>query len=243
MRQVFGEPELDEAERSEETEITLGSIGLLIVCVSLLVICALCYGLGYSVGHHGPEPSMTVAQVQTQQQGADAPLAATPGKQKPQATPQPAAQTTTDSSAADLGSANDPDADVVGAGSSAAAQAGSAQPSTPGQPQWTVKPAMPQQSTQPTPVTVPGSSGIAPAGSAQGIPANAIMVQIAAVSHTEDAEVLMNALRRRGYAVTARRDLSDSLIHVQVGPFTNRNDANAMRVKLLNDGYNAVLEP
>ena len=44
------------------------------------------------------------------------------------------------------------------------------------------------------------------------------MVQIAAVSHPEDAEVLVNALRKRGYTVTARRDVGDSLIHVQTGP-------------------------
>jgi cell division septation protein DedD len=69
-----------------------------------------------------------------------------------------------------------------------------------------------------------------------------IMVQIAAVSHADDAEVLVNALRRRGYAVTARRDLADNLIHVQVGPFPNRNDADAMRLKLLNDGYNAIIQ-
>jgi len=29
---------------------------------------------------------------------------------------------------------------------------------------------------------------------------------------------------------------------VQTGPFANRNDANAMRQKLLNDGYNAIVE-
>jgi cell division septation protein DedD len=69
------------------------------------------------------------------------------------------------------------------------------------------------------------------------------MVQIAAVSHQEDAEVLVSALRKRGYTVTARRQPSDSLIHVQIGPFTNRNDANAMRLKLLNDGYNAIVQP
>ena len=68
------------------------------------------------------------------------------------------------------------------------------------------------------------------------------MVQIAAVSHAEDAEVLVNALRKRGYSVTARRDAGDSLIHVQTGPFINRNDANAMRQKLLNDGYNAIVQ-
>ena len=68
------------------------------------------------------------------------------------------------------------------------------------------------------------------------------MVQIAAVSHPEDAEVLVNALRKRGYTVTASRDVGDSLIHVQIGPFVNRNDANAMRQKLLSDGYNAIVQ-
>jgi cell division septation protein DedD len=69
------------------------------------------------------------------------------------------------------------------------------------------------------------------------------MVQIAAVSHAEDAEVLVNALRRRGYAVSVRRDPLDNLLHVKVGPFTSRADANAMKLKLLNDGYNAIVEP
>lgn len=75
------------------------------------------------------------------------------------------------------------------------------------------------------------------------VPQGTIVVQIAAVSHSEDADVLMNALRRRGYAVTARRNLADNLIHVQVGPFANRNDAVATRNRLLNDGYNAIVEP
>jgi cell division septation protein DedD len=69
------------------------------------------------------------------------------------------------------------------------------------------------------------------------------MVQIAAVSHAEDAEVLVGALRRRGYAVTARRESADGLIHVQVGPFNNRNDANIMCQRLLGDGYNASVRP
>ena len=69
------------------------------------------------------------------------------------------------------------------------------------------------------------------------------MVQIAAVSHTEDAEMLVNALKRRGYAVTVRRDIADTLLHVQTGPFANRSDADAMRQKLLNDGYNAIVQP
>jgi cell division septation protein DedD len=69
------------------------------------------------------------------------------------------------------------------------------------------------------------------------------MVQIAAVSHTEDSDVLVSALRKRGYAVTARREPADSLIHVRIGPFTSRDEANRWRQKLMNDGYNAIVQP
>ena len=69
-----------------------------------------------------------------------------------------------------------------------------------------------------------------------------IMVQIASVSHAEDADVLVGALRKRGYAVSSRRDPADGLLHVEVGPFANRTDAYAARQKLLNDGYNAIVQ-
>ena len=69
------------------------------------------------------------------------------------------------------------------------------------------------------------------------------MVQIAAVSHPEDADVLVSALRKRGYAVSVHRDPVDALMHVQVGPFASHSDAAVMRQKLLNDGYNAIVQP
>jgi cell division septation protein DedD len=70
-----------------------------------------------------------------------------------------------------------------------------------------------------------------------------MMVQIAAVSHQEDADVLAGALKKRGYTVNVGRDRGDGLIHVRIGPFTSRTDANAARQKLLNDGYNASVQP
>jgi len=72
---------------------------------------------------------------------------------------------------------------------------------------------------------------------------SALMVQIAAVSHQEDAEVLQGALRKRGYQVTAGRDAEDNLIHVRIGPFSSREEAGKWRQKLLNDGYNAIVQP
>lgn len=69
----------------------------------------------------------------------------------------------------------------------------------------------------------------------------AIMVQVAAVSDRNDAEVLLGALRKRGYPVTLAHLSSDNLMHVQVGPFSTRADAMATRQKLLSDGYNAII--
>ncbi len=69
------------------------------------------------------------------------------------------------------------------------------------------------------------------------------MVQVAAVSHAEDADVLVGALRKRGYAVTAQREPADGLIHVRIGPFGTRDEANRMCTKLLDDGYNAMVQP
>lgn len=69
------------------------------------------------------------------------------------------------------------------------------------------------------------------------------MVQIAAVSREEDAAVLTSALRKRGYVVSVRHDPVDDLRHVQVGPFATHADAASMRQRLLNDGYNALIEP
>jgi cell division septation protein DedD len=68
------------------------------------------------------------------------------------------------------------------------------------------------------------------------------MVQIAAVSHSQDADVLVSALDKLGYNASVRSGAADQLLHVQIGPFTTRDEANAMRTKLLNDGYNAILK-
>lgn len=73
-------------------------------------------------------------------------------------------------------------------------------------------------------------------------PSATIMVQIAAVSHREDAAVLVSALNKLGYSASVRSESTDQLLHVQVGPFITRNEANAMRIKLLNDGYNAIVK-
>jgi DedD protein len=72
--------------------------------------------------------------------------------------------------------------------------------------------------------------------------ASSFMVQVAAVSKQEDAEILVTALRKKQYPVFIANAAGDPLFHVQVGPFTDRKDAEAMRTRLSGDGYNAIVK-
>jgi len=72
--------------------------------------------------------------------------------------------------------------------------------------------------------------------------ASSFMVQVAAVSKQEDAEILVTALRKKQYAVFIANAAGDPLFHVQVGPFTDKKDADAMRTRLSADGYNAIVK-
>ena len=67
------------------------------------------------------------------------------------------------------------------------------------------------------------------------------VVQVAALSRQEDADLIGTTLRRRGYLVNIRTE-ADRLVHVQVGPFATRKDADAMKARLLADGFNAYIK-
>ena len=74
------------------------------------------------------------------------------------------------------------------------------------------------------------------------MPQGNIMVQIAAVKNRSDAEALADALRKNGFSPTIRTEPQDKLLHVQLGPFANRDDAKAMRQKLSSAGYDAFIK-
>lgn len=67
-------------------------------------------------------------------------------------------------------------------------------------------------------------------------------VQVAAVTHREDAELLLGALRRRGYQGAIRQAGDDKLLHVQLGPFPTKKEAEALKQRLTADGYNPILK-
>jgi DedD protein len=72
-------------------------------------------------------------------------------------------------------------------------------------------------------------------------PASGYYVQVAAVSKQEDGEALVDALKKKQYPAFAAAG-PDKLYHVQVGPFADIKNAEDMRAKLTNDGYNPILK-
>lgn len=68
-------------------------------------------------------------------------------------------------------------------------------------------------------------------------------VQVAAVSKPDDAQALVDALKKKQYtAFTSNTSPTDKYFHVQVGPFGDLKDAEATKAKLISDGYNPILK-
>jgi cell division septation protein DedD len=67
-------------------------------------------------------------------------------------------------------------------------------------------------------------------------------VEVMALSHESDAEAMVAALNRHGYNVAVNHEASDSLLHLDVGPFGSAKDAEMMRQRLLLDGYNPTIK-
>ncbi len=84
----------------------------------------------------------------------------------------------------------------------------------------------------------PVPAATVPAANANGT----YMVQVAAVSKQEDAEILMKALQKKQYPVYISNIAGDALFHVQVGPFTDPKDAESMRSRLSADGYSPIVK-
>jgi cell division septation protein DedD len=227
MRGVFDEEEDGPAKARRDTELTLGTGMQLLLVFGLLLLCGVCFGLGYFAGHRGAQPATLPDQPATGTQPA---MQAGGSLSKPTATEQAAATPTTQNAPQQSDSAQPGSSPAQAAPAVAAARQGSNPVSPASQPM--VRPALPPA------VNVPLA-----ASTSDVQPAAQLTVQIAAVSHQEDADVLIGALRKHGYAVSAHRDPADNLIHVRIGPFNDRDEANRWRLKLLNDGYNAMIQP
>lgn len=91
-----------------------------------------------------------------------------------------------------------------------------------------------------TPEKAPQSNGVDPATT---IPTSGYFVQVAAVSKQEDADALVDALKRKEYPAFVTPGAStDRLFHVQLGPYADVKDAEGIRTKLIGDGYSPILK-
>jgi cell division septation protein DedD len=242
MRGYFDDEEPERKERGRDTEVTLGAGAMFGIFCALLVLCGLCFGLGYAVGHRAPAPAAATT-------GQPAPQTAAPDQEPLQSNgsiPKPSAAA--QAPVAQPAPGSDGTTPAVGdGGTNPAAQQGPAPGGQPGAgaPRGAAPPEVRPALSAPAANAPQPAQGAAAPNVRPALPSAAVqlMVQVAAVSHTEDADVLVGALRRRGYAVTAQREPADGLIHVRIGPFTSRDDANRMCKKLLDDGYNAVVQP
>ena len=218
--------DLDDLRNSGEgREISLGTATILGIFLALALICAAFFGFGYSLGRRSAPsvaPSVIDSAVTPTINGAKP----APGSlaASPKAAP--------DDANIDTAQASDPEPTAKGTKTVSFDPAPDPEPSTPAAP--AAKPALTPAIARTAPVSAPISAAATAPGAAT--------VQVAAVSHQEDADVLLSALKKRGYSVAIHHEPQDKLLHVQIGPFANKKDAEAMRQRLLADGYNAIVK-
>ncbi len=195
---------------TQDTEITLGTGKMLVLFFGLVALCAVFFGMGYSLGRGSGKPDAADGTA-PQSAGVLRPVAKT--------------ATSTDNAAKPSDSTLFKTAEQTEAN----AQATPAEAKT--SDTATAPPATDadKQPTAPDPTAIAYSSSY--------------YVQVAAVSKQEDAEALVDALKKKQYpAFTANGSATDKLYHIQVGPYGDIKDAEAMRGKLISDGYNPILK-
>lgn len=204
---------------TQDTEITLGTGKLLGIFFVLVALCSLFFILGYLLGRGSPPGTASTAVVTTVPGGNSA--------GKPSAGANKAPDTTGNCPA---GSANCTPASTGPDSSLYTSVSGKG-------------PAATQPSAVSSTKPPDDASSTASAADTKNASAGSYMVQVAAVSKQEDADILVNALRKKQYPVFVVSNVpGDSLFHVQVGPFSDPKEAEAMRSRLAGDGYNAIVK-
>lgn len=235
---------------AEERDVTIGPGKLLGLFFMLVVICGVFFAIGYSLGKTSAREqalndkaplNASLAPPVVGDASAPKPSAVVPAKSEPDA------KAAEDQEKASTG----PDLTFFNAvkKSDATAQA------TGDAPKSSVTKAEPAKTVE-EPATKSASAAVttAPASVTQSKSAvstevtssvsAAFVVQIAAVTREEDAAALAGALRKKNYSVFVVNNpaVHDKFYHVQVGPFANLQEAEAMKAKLMGDGYNPIVK-
>jgi cell division septation protein DedD len=201
-----------DTDQVRDTEITLSTGKLLGIFFALTIICGVFFTMGYLLGKSTSAGGRTEIVATVPSSSASKPYA---GNKTPEAVTQTCPPGSPNCAAAA--------SDTSSSSKSADQQAAAQQPSgskTPDQ----------------------GAAQLAAGTDAKTGAGTSFMVQVAAVSKQEDAEILVTALRKKQYPVFIANAAGDPLFHVQVGPFSDKKDAEAMRTRLSGDGYNAIVK-
>jgi DedD protein len=203
--------EEDDEPVGHDREMTLGTSFIVGIFFALVLICAIFFAFGYSLGRRSALPASGVST--------------------------PAANTDTSGSASKP-SSGIPESQASSPDTSASSTDNNSSDSSNEQSAPEVKPvALPAKpAAKPTPVSKAAAPTATTASAGQSV------VQVAAVSRQADANMLMAALKRHGYNAVVHQSPQDKLLHVQIGPFATKKDADAMRQRLIGDGYNAIVK-
>jgi DedD protein len=198
-----------------DREISLGTPTILGIFFALAVAFAAVFGLGYTMGHKSAQPAQTTT--------VDPTSGVTVTSNKPAAgslVAQPIIRPT--QPAADVPASPAPvETATVSLNSSAAKST-----ATPAD-------AMIAGDKHP-PALQPATANLQPA--------TGYVVQVAAVTSQDVADILLSSLEKKGYTVAVHHEPQDKLLHVQIGPFADKKEAEAMRVRVLADGFNAIVK-
>src|ERR1700687_2504472 len=201
----------------QDTEITLGTGRMLAIFFTFVLVCAFFFSIGFSLGRRTTiTGSLGIAHA-----GNPATIV------RPSAAKNDAPQPTPQSGDFSFYKA-------VGEKNANAALA----------PQDSKTPAAAATTTTSTAATSTAEPSKTATDAATAAPSSAgYYVQVAAVSRQEDAEALVEALKKKQYpAFTANNPTADKFYHVQVGPYPELKDAEAMRARLIGDGYNPIVK-
>jgi DedD protein len=229
-------------EDSEEKDITLGIGSLLAIFFGVVLVCGLLFGLGYSLGHRSEGHSGAISTASPAHEtrspaSGQSTTPVEPTRAKPSAA---GSASSTDPAFPPNYKQPDPDGvlsqDFVPGDRSLPAHGGSGSAG---------KIVVVKNGGA---VSHRGNSAAKPSAGAKNRPAAAegshaqIMVQVAALTHNDEAQALASALRKHGFTAMIRHGQADSFYRVQLGPFADRQAAVATQGRLESEGYNAILK-
>jgi len=211
------------AATQQDTEITLGTGRMLAIFFALVLVCAFFFSIGFSLGRR---TSMAVGSGLL-----GAPNGATSTVVRPSAVKGNGGASSAGAQSGDFSfykAVGEKNADSALAPKDSKAQASPASASSPG---GDASPKAAADSSNTTAVTTAASSS------------GTYYVQVAAVSRQEDAESLVEALKKKQYpGVAASNNSGDKFYHIQVGPYGDLKEAEAMKARLIGDGYNPIVK-